>query len=512
MTGEPPRQDRSDEEREAARLERERARAERAAKQAAREAGKPPRGRDAGDPRAAKPRRDPRVPGFLRGRRDGPGGEAGAEPPRAEPPRAEPPARADRAEPPRAEPDRAAPRAAAPPSAVPDRAEGGAPSARPAVHRPSVRERTDALLASRRGGKPPGGGAPGQRSGRFRRGRIVALVTLLLLAAGALWIVLALFQPGKGDGEGMVAITIPRGAGVSDIGDLLADRGVVDSAFLFEVRTRLAGKSGDLKPGIFNLKRDMSYGAAIDALSTGPAPDLINVTIPEGSARREIAGQIEQAGVRGSYVRASARSRELNPRRYGAARAKDLEGFLFPATYQLRKGSTARQLVQKQLQAFEQNWSKVNLRAARRANLTPYDVLIIASLVEREAQLDKERPLVASVIYNRLRVGMNLGIDATTRYAVNNWTGPLRQSELRSSSPYNTRNHAGLPPGPIGNPGLESMRAAARPKRTKFLFYVVKPGTCGEHSFAATDAEHQRNVAAYDRARRAAGGKSPTTC
>jgi cell division protein YceG involved in septum cleavage len=107
---------------------------------------------------------------------------------------------------------------------------------------------------------------------------------------------------------------------------------------------------------------------------------------------------------------------------------------------------------------------------------------------------------------------MNLGIDATVRYAVNNWTRPLTRSELNSDSPYNTRNRSGLPPGPIGSPGLAAMRAAARPARTKYLFYVVKPGTCGEHSFAATDAEHQRNVARYERAREAAGGQSPDTC
>jgi uncharacterized YceG family protein len=373
-----------------------------------------------------------------------------------------------------------------------------------------VRERADALLASR--GRGARGGTPAEGSPRRRRGRIVALAVLVLLVVAGLWLGFALFQPGKGEGEGTVALTIPQGSGVGDIGDLLEKRGVIDSGFMFEVRTRLGGKSGELKPGIYNLKRDMSYSDAIDALTTGPSPDLINVTLPEGTARREIAGRIKSAGLKGNYVRASTRSKELNPRRYGARRAKDLEGFLFPATYQLRKGSTAKTLVDKQLVAFKDNWTQVNLKPARRANLTPYDVLIIASLVEREAQLDKERPLVASVVYNRLRAGMNLGIDATVRYTVNNWTGPLKRSELASSSPYNTYNHPGLPPGPIGNPGLASMKAAARPARTRYLYYVVKPGTCGEHTFAATGDEHDRNVERYNRAREAAGGQSPTKC
>ena len=535
MTGEPPRQSRSEEEREAARLERERERAARAAKRSAkakspREA-KPPR--DAGPPRQATPgreatpERDAKPPraGFAKPRlRRAP---EPATPAAAEP---DPPPRLprDAAEPaPAARPREAAPAARprdaaeAAPAARPRDAAARARSAagRPAPDRASVRERADALLARRgpRGDAAPPGSPPGATPGRGRTGgsrrrRVVALVVLALLAGVALWLVLSLFQPGKGDGEGSVALTIPQGAGVGDIGDLLAERGVIDSGTFFELRATLSGSRGDLKPGTYELRRDMSYAAAIDALSAGPSPNLVNVTIPEGTARREVAGQIRKAGLKGNYVRASARSSGLNPRRYGAERARDLEGFLFPATYQLRRGSTVRSLVDKQLAAFKENWAKVDLRAARRANLTPYDVLIIASLVEREAQVDKERPLIASVVYNRLRDGTTLGIDATVRYAVNNWTEPLKRSELASPSPYNTRLRPGLPPGPIGNPGLESMRAAARPAKTGYRFYVVKPGACGEHLFAETDAEHQRNVARYEAARQAAGGRSPTDC
>jgi peptidoglycan lytic transglycosylase G len=373
--------------------------------------------------------------------------------------------------------------------------------------RASLRERVDKLLEQRAGS----GDQPSRSAPRGRRG-IVALALLGLLALVLAWFLVSLFQPGKGEGKGVVAITIPRGAGVGDIGDLLEKRGVVSSDFFFELRTTLAGHRGDLKPGIYNLKRDMSYGAALDALTKGPSPNLLNVTFPEGFARREIGPRVKSAGVKGDYVRASQRARLLNPRRYGAVRARDLEGFLFPATYQMRRGQTARTLVDKQLIAFKREWAGVDLRAARRKNLTAYDVLIIASLVEREAQLDKERAIVASVIYNRLKAGMNLGIDATVRYALNNWTRPLKRSELASSSSYNTYNHPGLPPGPIGNPGLAAMKAAASPARTRYLYYVVKPGTCGEHVFAATAAEHDRNVARYNRARDANGGRSPTKC
>ncbi len=139
-------------------------------------------------------------------------------------------------------------------------------------------------------------------------------------------------------------------------------------------------------------------------------------------------------------------------------------------------------------------------------------MLIIASMVEREAQIPRERALIASVIYNRLRQGIPLGIDATVRFATNNWTRPLTRSQLAIDSPYNTRARQGLPPGPIGNPGLESIEAAARPRRTGYLFYVVKPGTCGEHDFSETDAEFQRDVDRYNRERARRGGQSPTNC
>jgi uncharacterized YceG family protein len=211
---------------------------------------------------------------------------------------------------------------------------------------------------------------------------------------------------------------------------------------------------------------------------------------------------------------ASSRFRgALNPFRYGAPRGtRSLEGFLFPATYELNVGAPARDLVERQLTAFRENFAGVNLARAKRRNLSAYDVLIIASMVEREAQLAKERPLIAAVIYNRLKDGTPLGIDATTRYALHKPSGALRQSELEIDSPYNTRKRAGLPPTPIGNPGLSSIRAAAAPANVKFRYFVVKPGTCGEHVFAATIDQHNQNVARYAGARAQAGDKSPTTC
>jgi UPF0755 protein len=333
---------------------------------------------------------------------------------------------------------------------------------------------------------------------------------LLLIVAGIAWFANALFQPFKGDGGAAVRVTIPPGSSLSQIADILEQRGVVEDAGFFQLRARIAGHSGDLRPGSYELRKDMSFTAALDALQEGVPPNVVQVAIPEGLSRREIRPLTK--GLRGNYVRASRRSRQLNPVDYKAPRRASLEGFLFPATYELKKGRPVKALVNDQLAQFKKNFSSVDMRYARRKNLTPYDVLIIASLIEREAMVAKERPLIASVIYNRLHEGMPLGIDATVRFVTNNWKRPLRQSELENPSPYNTRVHAGLPPGPIGNPGLSSIKAAAHPAKTRYLFYVVKVDTCGQHKFAKTDAEFQAYVNEYNRAREARGGKSPTKC
>ena len=238
---------------------------------------------------------------------------------------------------------------------------------------------------------------------------------------------------------------------------------------------------------------------------------MVRVAIPEGRSRREVS-RIVGNRLRGDYITATRRSPELDPRRYGAPRTATLEGFLWPSTYEFKKGSRTNRLVSEQLAQFKRNFSGVDMAFAKRRKLTAYDVLTIASMIDREASVARERPIIASVIYNRLREGIPLGIDATIRYATNNWSRPLTQSQLAINSPYNTRTRRGLPPGPIGSPGLSAIRAAARPARTQYLFYVVKPGTCGEHAFAKTDAEFQRDVERYNRERARRGGKSPTRC
>jgi uncharacterized YceG family protein len=346
------------------------------------------------------------------------------------------------------------------------------------------------------------------------------LIALAAVAAIVVVVVLAwkTFQPGHGDGTGSVRVTVPDGADAAKIGDLLAAKGVVDSGTFFQINATVTGRRGSLRPGDYTLAHGMSYGAAIAALQKGPKAKVIptvNVGVVEGPSIREEAKVIDASGkVKGSYLKAATAPRVLRRvRRLGAPKGVTTpEGFLFPATYTLVKGSPAKDLVTKQLQAFKANLAKVDFSYAKSKNLTRYDVLTIASMVEREAQRDDERGKVAAVIYNRLKDGIPLGIDATIRYQTHNWTRPILESELQADTPYNTRLHQGLPPTPIGNPGLASIRAAANPAKVGYLYYVVKPGTCGQHAFSSTDAQFQRDLQRYNDARDAAGGKSPTSC
>jgi uncharacterized YceG family protein len=222
-------------------------------------------------------------------------------------------------------------------------------------------------------------------------------------------------------------------------------------------------------------------------------PKPFHVVFPEGFTREQMAERVGSV----AKIAEDERGRPvlLGPRPYLAASLprvvpgfgrKPLEGFLFPATYEFTAATTSRQLVQNQLRAFEKNWATLDLSYAKTKKLTSYDVLIIASMVERETLAPDERPLVAAVIYNRLHAHMALGIDATLRYGLHiPPTESIRQSQLESDNPYNTRKLLGLTPTPIGNPGLASLQAAAHPAKVKYLYFVRKPDKV-HHFFTAS--------------------------
>jgi UPF0755 protein len=238
-----------------------------------------------------------------------------------------------------------------------------------------------------------------------------------------------------------------------------------------------------------------------------PKPTILRIVFPEGFTRKEMVTRVAE-------VRQIAKTkRKVTPKLSGNAyakasrtaavpaafrkHAKGIEGFLFPATYEFTPKTTSARLVADQIEHFETNWRKVDLAEAKKKNLTPYDVLIIASMIEKETIAPDERPKVAAVIYNRLKAGMPLGIDATIRYGLDvPGTEPLRVSQLESDNPYNTRNRQGLPPTPIANPGLASIQAAAHPAKVDYLYFVRKPDMV-HHFFTASESEFFAKACEY---------------
>lgn len=230
------------------------------------------------------------------------------------------------------------------------------------------------------------------------------------------------------------------------------------------------------------------------AVSAPPKP--INVTFPEGLRREQIASILAaKAHLSATQYLALTAIGGEGQVLSGQKTPRSLEGFLFPATYQIYPTTTVSNVVDQQLTAYRTYTAGVSYRFAASKNLTPYDVLTVASLIEREVALPSERPLVAGVIYNRLRLRMMLGVDATVQYALGYWKTNLTESDLQINSPYNTRRFPGLPPSPICNPGLASIQAAAHPMKVPYLYYVARNDGTNGHYFATTLAQFNLAVA-----------------
>ena len=324
-------------------------------------------------------------------------------------------------------------------------------------------------MGERRGVIPPQRGRPPRADSRqVARRRILALGVLLLLLGGLGWLAVAAIGGGS-DGTTAVAPT------------------TTSSTLVYRTVTRTTATG------------------TVQTVIAMPKP--FHVVFPEGFTRSNMADRVD------AVAKIAQRKRKSRPRiarrTYLAVtrtprvppcfsgKVSRMEGFLFPATYEFFPQTTSRQLVDEQLEAFCQNWERVNLAYARSKNLSPYDVLIIASMVEKETLSPDERQLVSAVIYNRLHAGMPLGIDATLRYGLNiPPTESIRQSQLQSDSPYNTRKTPGLPPTPIANPGLASMQAAAHPAKVNYLYFVRKPDK-KHHFFTASYAAFQNYANAH---------------
>ena len=237
-------------------------------------------------------------------------------------------------------------------------------------------------------------------------------------------------------------------------------------------------EGSNFKAGTYTFRAGTGYSTIVARLDAGPAAGYTRLLIPEGFRLTDIEARLKQVGISPSGYARAARAAVPPP---GFGHHVNMEGFMFPATYPVRPHEAPSTLVSQQLEAFRAAFAQVNMSYARSKNLSPYDVLTIASMIEREARVPGDRAKVAAVIYNRLHLGMPLGIDATILYHLGSWKATIHQSDLTDPEPYNTRVHKGLPPTPICNPGLASLQAAAHPGHYDYLYYVAQPGKAAQY-------------------------------
>ncbi len=319
----------------------------------------------------------------------------------------------------------------------------------------------------------------------------IALVVVVVLAAAVWAVFFASSNTGVAGDPAQIEVT--SGMSTAEIARALVEAGVIGNANSFRVRARLSGEDGKLKVGVYDLTKAMSNRDALDALLAGPRAKYVSVTIPEGYVLTQIAERLEnQAGIpRAEFLRLAKEGAVefVNGHPYlSDVYEGSLEGYLFPKTYRIRAGSSARDVIEMMLAQFDTEIRAVDTSNAGAGGLSLHELVVLASMVERESKLDDERPLVSSVIHNRLAKNMLLEIDATIEYVLPGNRFRLTYRDLRIDSPYNTYRRRGLPPGPISNPGLASLQAAASPADTSYLYYVLT-GKDGSHTFTDNKAD-----------------------
>jgi UPF0755 protein len=334
-------------------------------------------------------------------------------------------------------------------------------------------------------------------TGRGRHGRrrqwpavlLVVLVALVVVAmVGYLHVNKDINPPGKPGRT--VMVVVPAGTSTSKAADLLAKDGVIHGSTVFDWYLRLKGV-GAVVPGRYQMATNEPYSTALYILQNGPLPVTYQLVVPEGFTVRQIAaavGHLKGAGIsERAFLQAAMGGQVRSP--YEPATSNDLEGLLFPATYPIQQGETAGDLVQYMVATFDTHAAALGISAAaQRLGYRPYQIVIVASIVEREVKFEADRGGVASVIYNRLVRGTPIGAESTLLYGLGEPKGPV---VITTPNPYNTLVNKGLPPTPISNPGIPSLEAAMNPPKTTYLYWVeINPD--GATSFASNEAQFKQ--------------------
>lgn len=318
---------------------------------------------------------------------------------------------------------------------------------------------------------------------------LAAMCAILVVAGlGVVWFVRELNPPG-GPGAA-VQVVLPKGSNTKEIGNLLESAGVIPSASAFGVYVRLKGFTG-LRAGRYQLHRNMAVSAVISILRAGPTREFARLVIPEGLTLEQIAQRVGK-------IRGRDAGRFLEIARSGVIRSRiqpqqvsTLEGLLFPDTYYISPEEDETAIIERMIGRFEQVAEEVGLIGTPGAPRDPYRAVIVASMIEAEAKVGSERPLIAAVIFNRLRISMKLQIDATVLYSLGRHKASLTNNDLKVDSAYNTYRVPGLPPTPIAAPGKAALAAAVSPAKVPYLYYVLVDRS-GKHGFTESAAEFEK--------------------
>jgi UPF0755 protein len=320
------------------------------------------------------------------------------------------------------------------------------------------------------------------------------LLLIAVAAIGSWWVMNRLIQPYKGFTE-PVFVEFERGTSTRSIATMLKNKGVIEDRWLF-LAARMLRRGKNLQAGEYQFVKAATPLDVFGRISRGDIY-YMELLIPEGYNIFDISEAVGKLGtMKPETFLAAARNpamiRDLDPQ------APSLEGYLFPNKYRVYRHTTAQQICRMMTNEFREQWKALQTRA------NVHNTITLASMVEREAKRPEERPVVASVFHNRLDVGMKLDCDPTTVYAAlleNRYRGTIYKSDLANTSAWNTYQHAGLPPGPIANPGLSTIQAAMAPAETRFLYFVAKADGSGGHNFSESLHQHVAAVASYQHAK-----------
>lgn len=325
---------------------------------------------------------------------------------------------------------------------------------------------------------------------RFSKIKIISVLILLLIMGIAVHSVI--FIDTKNIKEEVI-VTIKEGSGTKQISNVLKEKGIIKSKYAFIYYIKRNNATTNLKPGTYKFNSgEVTFDDIFKKLIKGEQEESIIVTIPEGYTVEQIASLFEKKGLttKDNFL-TYAKNLEI-PFDYieKSNDYRQLEGFLFPDTYSIPISWSEKEIINMLLLEFDKNWTEEFNNRAKELNFSPKEIVTIASLIEREAKVEKERAKISSVIHNRLKKGMLLQIDATAQYLLPEQKSRLLYKDLEVDSPYNTYKYSGLPPTPIAAPGLSCIKAALYPEDTKYFYYRTKAIGNGEHHFSKTYEEH----------------------